>query len=216
MLFWEVVASSRPKIKVSTKQRRSVASQSKRLPFDKRCTAITKSGRRCRGRIYGDGMLCIFHDPAFAAKRRQRLVASAGRRRRRLTHIPDGYLRKLTNRRTVGQAMDRLYREVRLGIITPEMGRVLFNVLNRMLDSGLADDGNIPRHVHRTKAWRTRPKLIHLLTRVERVAWRKAMDNATTTRPQDPPGMAAAEQVQSTPQPQMDSPPPPLRLQPAS
>ena len=214
MLFWEVVASPRTKIKISTKRESTVALRPKRLPFDTRCTAITKSGRRCRGRIYGEGMLCIFHDPAFVAKRRQRL-ASGGRRRRRLAHLPDGYLRKLTNRRTVGQAMDRLYREVRLGIITPEMGRVLFNVLNRMLDSGLADDGKIPRHVHRTKAWRTRPKLIHLLTRAERAEWRNAVDNATATKQEGRPATAAPEPVEPTTQPHVD-PPPPLRLQPAS
>lgn len=74
--------------------------------------------------------------------------------------------------------MDRLYREIRLGIITPEMGRVMFSVLNRILESGLADQGGVPKNIQRTKAERLRPKLGMLLTRSEKSAWRKAVAHA--------------------------------------
>ncbi len=163
-----------------------------RLPFDKRCAAITKSGRRCRGRIRQGTDWCVFHDPHLTAERRRRIAANGGRRHHRLSHLPDGYLRKLTSRRAVGEAMDRLYREIRLGFITPEMGRVLFDVLNRILDSGLADTVAAPRAVHRTRAERVRPKLCELLTRAERAAWRKAVADAPGTvlrgRHEPPPG----------------------------
>jgi hypothetical protein len=77
--------------------------------------------------------------------------------------------------------MDRLYREVRLGVITPEMGKVLFGVLTRLLDSGLVATGPCPQ---RSKAARVRPKLRELLTRAERVEWTQAVANASTV-PED-------------------------------
>jgi hypothetical protein len=95
-------------------------------------------------------------------------------------HLPDGYLRKLSNAAAIGHAMDRLYREVRLGIITTEMGRVLFNILTRLMDSDLIKSGPCPQ---RTRAARIRPRLADLLTREERAAWRNAVDNAPSPSP---------------------------------
>ena len=75
--------------------------------------------------------------------------------------------------------MDRLYREVRLGIITPEMGAVLFNIVTRLLDAGLCDAGpGQNASSGRSRADRIRPKLSELLTRTERAAWRRAIANA--------------------------------------
>jgi hypothetical protein len=75
--------------------------------------------------------------------------------------------------------MDRLYREVRLGIITPEMGAVLFGILTRILDSGLCDsDAAKQTASRRAKVHKIRPKLSELLTRTERAAWKRAVANA--------------------------------------
>jgi hypothetical protein len=75
--------------------------------------------------------------------------------------------------------MDRLYRELRLGIVTNEMGLVLFNILTRLLDSGLVDSGKLTATAgNRSKATRLRPKLNELLTRSERTAWQRAVANA--------------------------------------
>lgn len=149
-----------------------------RLRFDKRCTAVTKSGRRCRGRIRGDSDFCPFHDPAVPRERRREIAAKGGKSRHRLARLPDGYLRKLTSRRAVGEAMDRLYREVRLGILTPEMGAVLFGILTRILDSDLLASGPPKRPSSRSKAEKIRPKLRQLLTRADRAAWQAAVANA--------------------------------------
>ena len=150
-----------------------------RLPFDKRCLQITRSGKRCRGRVRKDSEYCPLHDPAFAEARRRGNAKRAPGTRSRLAHLPDGYLRKLKTTAAVGNAMDRLYREIRLGIVTPEMGRILFTVLTRLMDSGLLDAGRLgPKNFQRTKAARFRPKLSDLLTRAERSAWRKAVANA--------------------------------------
>ena len=178
MLLWEVLAAKRQaKIKaepVSAEPER----HSQRLPFDTRCSAMTKSGKRCQGRILKGREFCFCHDPECVAKRQARRMSEAELKRRRLMHLPGGYLRKLSNRRTIGNAMDRIYREVRLGEITPEMGRVLFLILTRILDSGLADGASPPRLPGRTRAERLRPRLDELLTRAERSAWRKAVAGA--------------------------------------
>jgi hypothetical protein len=118
------------------------------------------------------------HDPALVARRQRRIATNGQARHRRLTHLPDGYLRKLTNRTAVGHAMDRLYREVRLGLVTTEMGSVLFAILTRLMDSGLLESrGDGPAPSRRSKADRLRPKLSELLTRAERAAWQKAIAN---------------------------------------
>lgn len=151
-----------------------------RLPFETQCAAVTKTGRRCRGKIRNGTDFCPFHDPAITEERRRHNAAKGGRTPRRLSQLPGGYLRKLTNRQAVGHAMDRLYREIRLEQLTPEMGRVLFDILSRLLDSGFCD-----RQVERArpssgraKADRLRPKLNALLTNAERRAWKKAIENA--------------------------------------
>lgn len=182
MLLWEHLGVP-DRTTVEERASVAVAQQIRRLPYDLRCSSVTKSGRRCRGRVLPDKECCVFHDPETAAKRQASVRRS--RKRTRLARMPDGYLRKITDRRAVGQAMDRLYREVRLGIITPEMGRVLFDVLTRLLDSGLADLKVTPRAPGRSKAARTRPKLSELLTRAERRAWHGAVARAPASIVED-------------------------------
>jgi len=151
----------------------------RRLPFDKRCAVVTKSGKRCKGRIRSGADYCPLHDPKLAAQRRLRPASKGVRVHRRLSHLPDGYLRKLTSRAAVGNAMDRLYRELRLGIVTNEMGSVLFGILTRLLDAGLVDSGKLTATAgNRSKANRLRPKINELLTRFERAAWQRAVAGA--------------------------------------
>ena len=178
-LLWETLIAELPdqnNIQPSSGNR---AGGVRRLPYDRRCVAITKAGRRCRGRIRQGSEFCPFHDPELTAERRRRNAAKGGRCHHRLSHLPDGYLRKLTSKRAVGEAMDRLYREVRLGTVTPQMGRVLFGILTRLLDSGFCDRGEESvRSSRKSKAERIRPALSDLLTREERRAWRKAVKSA--------------------------------------
>lgn len=175
MLFWETLNKPKDRRVVDPNPGQSPTFRPQRLPYDKRCVAITKSGVRCRGRIREETDYCPFHDPALTPERRRRIAAKGGRKHRRLSHLPDGYLRKLHSRAAVGDAMDRLYREVRLGVISTEMGTVLFEILTRLLDSGLIEPGKCPE---RSQAARIKPKLSELLTRQEREAWRKAVGKA--------------------------------------
>jgi len=178
MLLWEMLEVPPTRREGESPDASPAVQHTRRLPFDMFCCAVTKSGRRCRGKVRKGSEYCIFHDPALAAKRKKTMSSPTTKRRRKLSHLPDGYLRKLTDHRSIGQAMDRLYREIRLGIITPQMGRVLFSILTRLLDSGLADLNGAPKAPSRTKAARMRPKLSELLTLAEKAAWRKAVANA--------------------------------------
>lgn len=173
MLLWEALSVSVQEPVDGPQKDNAVTHRSRRLPYEKRCAAITKAGVRCRGRIRSGTDFCLFHDPAMIAQRRRMAARSAEKRRQR-THLPDGYLRKLTTRSAVGEAMDRLYREIRLGILSREMGVILYKILTRLLDTGLAKSGPCPQ---RSKASRLRPKLETLLTREELTAWERAMDH---------------------------------------
>ncbi len=183
MLLWELVTPTPPIESAGPAGEPAAAPQYRRLPYDTRCAARTKRGRRCRAKIRPGTDYCSFHDPAVTDERRRRNAAKGGRSRNRLAHLPDGYLRKLKTRADVGHCMDRLYREVRLGIISKEMGTVLFNILCRLLDSGLAKQPSPkPRSAGRTKVDRIRPKLNDLLTSQERTAWNQAVASASEHR----------------------------------
>lgn len=194
MLFWEAV-SGRRRRHAENLYEHTYPHAATRLPYDKRCAAKTKSGRRCRGRIREGTEFCAFHDPEVSPQQRRYNAKKGGRTRRRLSHIPDGYLRKLTDRASVGHAMDRLYREVRLGVVTPEMGRVLFDILCRLLDAMQGDGGLFgEKRTRAGRADRIRPKLSEVLTEPEQQAWRQAVANA----PAEFFRMTADERAQDT------------------
>jgi hypothetical protein len=181
-LLWEALRSDGVVPEPGTPSNGDGHKKQKRLPFETRCAATTRNGRRCRGRIRQGSEFCVFHDPKLSDRERKAIASKGGKSRSRLTHLPDGYLRKLTTRQAVGQAMDRLYREVRLEIVTPEMGAVLFNILTRILDSGLTDGRANAREPNgRSKADRIRPKLHELLTRKDHADWERAVKNAENT-----------------------------------
>jgi hypothetical protein len=177
-LLWETLSGRSSSEKRPKERSGGDANRPPRLPFDKRCAGLTRAGKRCKGRIKGQSEFCSFHDPAMTADRRKRNAAMGGRSRTNLAHVPGGYLRKLNSLRAVGDAMDRLYREVRLGLVTPEMGSVLFRILTRVLDAGLYEKKTNSAPSRRAKVVRLRPKLAELLTLEERRAWRKAVANA--------------------------------------
>ena len=95
MLFWEALGSRRCRKANRVNTVDPFVLRSARLPYDKRCVAMTRSGRRCRGRIREGSEFCSFHDPEVSQRQRQHNAANGGRRRAFLSHIPDGYLRKL-------------------------------------------------------------------------------------------------------------------------
>ncbi len=192
MLFWEAV---------NGKKRRKRAlvdelglGQGLRLPYDNRCRGTTKVGKRCRARIREGSEYCVFHDPEVPGDVRRRIAAKGGKSKRRLSHIPGGYLRPLTERSSIAKAMDRLYREVRLGVLTPEMGRVLFDILCRLLDTDFSESGSAPATRRRDSVYRQRGKLEDLLQPQDLEAW----DNAVARAPQSHFQLSDEERIQAT------------------
>ena len=177
MLLWELLSKPLTQILNQGDDNQRSLPLSRRLPYETRCSTITRSGKRCRGKIRKGSEFCVLHDPEIVERRRGGIRPSRKSTRYRLSHLPDGYLRKLSKRAAVGNAMDRLYREIRLGIISPEMGAVLFEILVRLMDSGMLNDSRII-DVTRCKADRLRPKMKEWLTRSEKSAWKKAVANA--------------------------------------
>jgi hypothetical protein len=175
MLLWEALRFDTPKT-IKHEQSNASVKTAARLPYETQCAALTKSGRRCRGKILRHSEFCLFHDPKVAAKRRQSLTNGGASGRRRLSQLPGGYLRKLSTRTSVGTAMDRLYREIRLGMITPEMGKVLFGILTRIADTELTLTSSVKPN-GRARADVLRPRISEALTRAERAAWRRAVAN---------------------------------------
>ena len=179
MLLWEALRVPAEGERADASVNNIAGVRTQLLPFETRCAAMTKSGRRCRGRIRKGTEFCPFHDPTVSPERRRQIASKGGRNHHRLACLRDGYLRKLSSRAAVGEAMDRLYREVRLGVVTPEMGTVLFSVLTRVLDSGIVSTGRAQGRSSRpSKADKIKPRLSELLTRAEQAAWRRAVANA--------------------------------------
>ncbi len=196
MLLWEMLTKPVRRELSGTGTGEQTITTAVRLPYDTRCSVITKSGKRCRGRIRKGTEFCPLHDPTLVERREQRSAVARAKRRNRLSHLPDGYLRKLTNRAAVGNAMDRLYREVRLGIISPEMAKVMFGILTRLMDSGLLDGGRIVDVAKsRSKADRLRPTMKELLTRTERADWQRAIASAPASVAAHHTGRAAPSPV---------------------
>ncbi len=185
-----------------------------REPKQTQCAATTRSGKRCKGKARPGQDFCPFHDPALTAEQRREIAAKGGKSHRRLSHLPDGYLRKLQTPAAVGEAMDRLYREVRLGIVDATMGRTLMDILTRLHDRLMRKPPAkaapaAPTLVRPDRAEKVRPKLDEALSQAEKIAWQKvgilpqgaASEERTPDPLQHPAVNAPAELRQDTVKP---------------
>ena len=91
----------------------------------------------------------------------------------RLANLPDGYLRKMTSAEAIHEAMDRLYREVRLGVVGLAMARALLDILNRLEERLAKKEAKRSAHPKHTAA--LRPKLVELIAQEERT-WSPSVD----------------------------------------
>jgi hypothetical protein len=113
----------------------------KRLPFDSRCAARTKDGRRCRCKVRWDADYCPFHDPSITAEVRRAKARKAAQSRRARPALPKGYPRRLNTPEAARVAMERLYLETRVGLVTPRQARALLKIIDHLLNS-LPDGGS--------------------------------------------------------------------------
>ena len=89
MLLWEALEKPQRNAKEASPGE-AEPSRVVRLPYDTRCVAVTKSGRRCRGKSRDGKDYCIFHDPEVAAKRQAAMAK--GRRNRKSPIPPPGWV----------------------------------------------------------------------------------------------------------------------------
>lgn len=179
MLLWEALGADLRRMKQEAASDVDVAGPGSRLHLDKRCTAITKAGRRCRGRARAGLHFCPFHDPAVSAEQRRENAAKGGRSRDRLAQLLEGYPRRLSSTAAIGKALDCLYREIRAGLVSSEMGRVLLSILIHIMDTQIKGSSPDPKErKRRSKVDRMRPKLEELLAQAEQAASRVAVANA--------------------------------------
>lgn len=142
-LLWEMLRRPARQADEAKVGLTSLAEVPKRLPGDRRCVAWTRSGRRCRGRIRPGSEFCAFHDPSITAEKRRANAIKAAQTRRTRASLPKGYPRRLTTPEAARAALERLYAEIRAGVVTPEQARLLLEVLQRLLDRPAVRSGNM-------------------------------------------------------------------------
>lgn len=131
---------------------RAVSTVFVRMPGDTRCIARCKSGSRCRGRIRKGSDYCLFHDPAMTPERRRAMAAKAAQSSRKRAALPKGYPRRLNTPEAVCRALDRLYREIRTGVVDAAMGRTLLAILLHLADRQRGQNGTAERSARRIQA----------------------------------------------------------------
>ena len=133
MLLWEAVSTRKPPQQGRQTVIQPVTARLRSLQPPDRCTAVTRVGRHCRCRKAPGSEFCAFHDPVLSAQIREKAQAKREERRRQLGALPEGYLKTLTNVDGIASALDRLYREVRLGVVSPRTAAVMLAIVDRLL-----------------------------------------------------------------------------------
>ena len=133
MLLWEAVGGKKPPHQGKQTITQPATAWLRSIQPPDRCGAMTRVGRHCRCRRAPGSEFCAFHDPVLAAQIREKAQAKREERRRQMGALPEGYLKTLTNVDGIASALDRLYREVRLGVISPRTASVMLAIVDRLL-----------------------------------------------------------------------------------
>ena len=145
MLLWEAVGGKKPQRQQSKNAPKPIITtrRLRSVQPDDRCSATTRIGRRCRCRRAQDSVYCNFHDPEISARIREKARQKREERKAQLANLPDGYMKSLNSADGVASALDNLYREVRLGVVSPRTAQVMLAIIDRLLvyEKLLADNG---------------------------------------------------------------------------
>lgn len=133
MLLWEAVGKKKIANKPAAGTVKAITTRHRHIQADDRCMANTRIGRRCRCRRASGSEFCNFHDPAIAAQIRERAKAKRETKRRQLAGLPEEYMRTLTSPDGIAHALEHLFREVRLGVVSTRTAQILLGILDRML-----------------------------------------------------------------------------------
>ena len=133
-LLWEAAHDSGMSKKGRQGVVQPISSRLRSIQQPDRCTAITRVGRRCRCKKAEGSDFCSFHDPVISAQIREKAQAKREAKKRELSSLPEGYLKTLSTIDGIADALDRLYREVRLGIVSPRTASVMLAIIDRLLE----------------------------------------------------------------------------------
>ncbi len=133
-LLWEAARESSMKKDGKPTVVQPISSRLRGMQSPDRCTATTRIGRRCRCRKAQGSEFCCFHDPVISAQIREKAQAKREAKKRELSSLPEGYLKTLTSMDGISSALDRLYREVRLGIVSPRTAGIMLAIVDRLLE----------------------------------------------------------------------------------
>lgn len=164
MLLWEAVGNKnlRSGSKQATVQ--VISTRVRSMQATDRCTANTRVGRQCRCRRAKGSNFCAFHDPEISARIRAKAKAKREARKRQLAALPEAYIKTLASPEGIGTALEHLFREVRLGVVSPRTAQVMLAIVDRLLayDRLLKTVG--PRKANRKlRALEVRQQVMHLL-----------------------------------------------------
>ena len=111
----------------------AISTRQRSLQRDDICTARTHAGRQCRCRKARGSEFCNFHDPEISARIREQARLKREARKKQMAALPAGYLKSLNSPDGVPSALDNLFREVRLGVVSPRTANVMLSIIDRLL-----------------------------------------------------------------------------------
>lgn len=160
MLLWEAVGGKKvPKQGVPTKVQ-PISTRVRGMQAPDRCEAVTRAGRRCRCRKAAESKFCNFHDPEIAARIRECARQKRAERQAALAGLPTEYMKSLGSVDGIIGALDGLFREVRLGVVSPRTAGIMLSIIDRlMIYDKLVSEGAKRRVSKRLRAHEVRAQL---------------------------------------------------------
>lgn len=160
MLLWEAVGKKKvPKAAGGTVVQ-PISTRLRGMQASDRCEAMTRAGRRCRCRKAAESQFCNFHDPEISARIRERARIKRAERQAALAGLPTEYMKSLSTVDGITSALDGLFREVRLGVVSPRTAGIMLSIIDRlMIYDRLVSQGARRRVNKRMRAHEVRSQL---------------------------------------------------------
>lgn len=198
MLLWEAVGGKKvPKQNVPTKVQ-PISTRLRGIQASDRCEAITRAGRRCRCRRAHESQYCNFHDPEIAARIRQRAREKRAERQAALAGLPVEYMKSLGSVDGIVAALDGLFREVRLGVVSPRTAGIMLSIIDRlMIYDKLVSEGARRRVNKRLRAHEVRAQLAAVIEEMKLPPPQRPVKQVTATA--TPPQRRMVAQPQEQP-----------------
>lgn len=163
MLLWEAVGGKKVPKRVSTVAQ-PISTRVRGMQANDRCEAMTRGGRRCRCRKARESHFCNFHDPVISARIRERAAQKRAERKAAMAGLPQEYMKSLSSFDGIVGALDGLFREVRLGVVSPRTASMMLSIIDRlMIYDKLVREGGRRRVNKRMRAQEVRTQLLAVI-----------------------------------------------------